>query len=134
MRPSLPLGRDSDVFLNTTIHERVTRDDLRDGRLHAVAVFGDGFQKLIHDDFVRAFKLAAQGIGEEFLRQVTSEFRGPSGGAGLKFLGSREALPAGKFTASGREANARICQSNPLPVSFGKSLLKTIHERPTPTR
>ena len=50
--------------------EGIAGDDFGDERLHAVAILGDGFHQLIHHDFVIAFQLAAQGIGQQFSSQV----------------------------------------------------------------
>ena len=63
------MGRGCDLFLDSTVNEGIAGDDFGNESLHAIAVFGDGFHQAIHHDFVIAFKLAAQGIGQKFLRQ-----------------------------------------------------------------
>ena len=50
--------------------ERIAGYDFGNEGLHTIAVLADVFQQMIHYDFVVTFKLAAQGIGQQFFRQV----------------------------------------------------------------
>ena len=59
--------------------ERIAADNFGDESLHAITVFGDGFNQAIHHDFVVTFKLAAQGIGQQFFCQVTGKITCSSG-------------------------------------------------------
>ena len=67
--------------------ERIAGHNFGDESLHTIAVLNDDFHQMIHHDFVVTFKLAAQGIGQQFLRQVTGEVIRPRGDDGFQFFG-----------------------------------------------
>ncbi len=51
-------------FLDSTVCERITGDDSSDQGLHAVVVLSDLLHHLIDDDFVIAFQLSTQRVGQ----------------------------------------------------------------------
>src|SRR5204862_4783118 len=61
------------LLLDPALREGVARDDFRDETLHTVALFGDIFHQAIYHDFVVALELAAERVGQQFLRQVAAE-------------------------------------------------------------
>src|SRR4051812_45329708 len=69
----LLMGRGRFELSDTTLSERVARDDLGDQGLHMIAIFGDGFHQAIHHNFVIALELTTERIGQQFLRQVPGE-------------------------------------------------------------
>ena len=77
--------------------ERIAGHNLGDESLHTIAVFGDGCNQLIHHDFVVTFKLAAQGIGQQFLRHVTGKVVRSRGDDGFQLFGRSEVFSTGKF-------------------------------------
>src|SRR5262245_36136879 len=64
IRMLFSMGRGCELFRDPALCERITRDDFSNESLHAIAVLGDVFHQVIHHDFVIAFQLAAQGIGQ----------------------------------------------------------------------
>src|SRR6266550_3411511 len=73
IRKLLFMGGGCELFLDPAMSERIAGHDFGDESLHTIAVLGDGFHQMIHHNFVVTFKLAAQGIGQQFLRQVTGK-------------------------------------------------------------
>src|SRR5215218_354375 len=53
-RNLLVIRREAGWFLDAMIQERIAGDDLGNQRLHAVAIAGDRFHEMIHDDLVVA--------------------------------------------------------------------------------
>src|SRR3954453_1500550 len=67
------MGRGCELFLDSAMSERIAGHDFGDEWLHTIAVLGEGFHQMIHDDFVVTLELAAQGIGKQFLRHVAGQ-------------------------------------------------------------
>ena len=77
--------------------ERIAGHDFGDESLHTIAVLDDGFHQMIHHDFVVTFKLAAQGIGQQFLRQVAGKVTRSPGDDGFQFFGRNKMFSTRKF-------------------------------------
>src|SRR5258708_4834943 len=69
IRKLLLIGCDF-LFLDPSMGERIAGHNFGDESLHTIAVPGDGCNQMVHHDFVVTFKLAAQGIRQQFLSQV----------------------------------------------------------------
>src|SRR6476646_11612907 len=80
--------------------ERIAGHDLGDKSLYTIAVPGDGFQQMIHHDFVVTFKLAAQGIGQQFLRHIAGKVTRPRGDDGFQLFGRSKSFSTRKFARS----------------------------------
>ena len=102
------------MFRDAALGEGIAGDQFSNESLQAVTIPGDGFHQVIHHDFVIAFKLATQGIGQQFLRQGTGELSLARGDDGFQFPGRREEFPARKFTRSVNQPSG-IVSITPAP-------------------
>ena len=82
--------------------------------------------QVIHHDFVVAFQLAAQGIGQQFLRQVAGKIIGSSGDDGFQFFGARKTLSARQFA---RRINRLAIAVPVTPAPDGIEVLQTKPDR-----
>ena len=112
--------------MDTALREGVAGDDGGDKTLHAVAVFGDSFHQAVDHNFVVAFELATEGVGQKFHGQVAGQFLLPGGDDHLEFLGRRKAFSTGDL-AGGVDRATRIVLV--APASDGIEILQAKSNR-----
>ena len=81
------------------MRKRITGNHPIDERAHAVAIARDLTHYVTHHDFVIAFQLAAQGVGQQSLHQIAGNVAVSSGDDGFQIRWTRKTLCPWQFTS-----------------------------------